>query len=69
MILARLLSIGLALLLLAALPATASAEPCRNEDFRGASYIVCSFDPAKEDVRIVWRKVDGQPYRLSFIHI
>jgi uncharacterized protein YigE (DUF2233 family) len=53
----------LTVLLLAALPAAASAEPCRDVPFRGASYIVCSFDPAKEDVRIVWRGQDGRPYR------
>jgi uncharacterized protein YigE (DUF2233 family) len=43
--------------------ATAHAAPCRSESFRGASYIVCSFDLAKDDVRITWRDGDGRPYR------
>jgi uncharacterized protein YigE (DUF2233 family) len=43
--------------------ATAHAGPCRNESFRNASYIVCSFDLAKDDVRIAWRNGDGRPYR------
>ena len=59
----RLFPLALTILLLAALPASASAEPCRDVPFRGASYIVCSFNPAKEDVRIVWRGEDGRPYR------
>ena len=59
----RLLPLVLAILLLAAAPTAASAESCRNEAFRGASYIVCSFDPSKDDLRIVWRQADGRPYR------
>jgi len=59
---ARLLQLGLAIVLLAGTPGVAFAEPCRNETFRGASYIVCSFDPAKEDLRIVWRGEDGRPF-------
>jgi uncharacterized protein YigE (DUF2233 family) len=42
---------------------TAHAEPCRSESFRGASYVVCSFDPSKDDLRIYWRGDDGKPYR------
>ena len=41
----------------------AQAEPCRYRSFEGASYIVCSFDPTKEDLRIFWRGNDGKPYR------
>ncbi len=41
----------------------AQAEPCRYKPFEGASYIVCSFDPTKEDLRIFWRDKDGKPYR------
>lgn len=59
----RLLPLVLAILLLAAVPVAASAESCRNEAFRGAAYIVCSFDPSKDDLRIVWRQADGRPYR------
>jgi uncharacterized protein YigE (DUF2233 family) len=41
----------------------AKAKACRNEAFEGASYIVCRFDASKEDLRIVWRNGDGEPYR------
>jgi uncharacterized protein YigE (DUF2233 family) len=44
-------------------PGTAHGEPCRNESFEGASYIVCSFDLTKDDLRIYWRRDDGRPYR------
>jgi len=57
----RLLPLSFIVLLLAS--ATANAEPCRDEAYRGASYVVCSFDPSKEDVRIVWQGDDGRPYR------
>lgn len=30
----------------------AQAESCRSESFEGASYIVCSFDLTKDDLRI-----------------
>jgi uncharacterized protein YigE (DUF2233 family) len=41
----------------------AQAEPCRNISFKGAAYIVCSFNLAKDDLRMVWRDSDGKPYR------
>ena len=31
--------------------------------FEGASYIVCSFDLTKDELRIYWRGDDGKPYR------
>ncbi len=51
---------ALAVLLLAA--ASAVADPCRSEDFEGASYTVCSFDLTKSDVRIFWQDGKGEPY-------
>lgn len=42
---------------------TAQAQPCRSQSFKGASYIVCSFDPSKDELRIYWRDEDGKPYR------
>jgi uncharacterized protein YigE (DUF2233 family) len=39
------------------------AASCRIESFKGASYIVCSFNPTKDDLRIYWRDDDGKPYR------
>ena len=53
---------AVALLCLAA-PGAAQAEPCRSEPFEGASYIVCSFDVTKDDLRIFWRDDEGVPYR------
>jgi uncharacterized protein YigE (DUF2233 family) len=38
------------------------AEPCRSETYGDNAYIVCSFDVAKTDLRLFWRKADGAPY-------
>ena len=61
----RLLLLGLAIILLAeaGTPDAAFAESCRNESLRGAAYIVCRFDPTKDDLRILWKGRDGRPYR------
>lgn len=61
----RLILLGFAIALLAGgfLPDAARAEPCRNESYRGAAYVVCRFDPTKDDLRIVWKGPDGSPYR------
>ncbi len=61
--LSRLVQLAVAVLALALGAHTAFAEPCRGQSFRGASYIVCTFDPSKADMRIVWRAPDGRPYR------
>jgi uncharacterized protein YigE (DUF2233 family) len=53
----------LAILLWLAACGTAQAASCRSKDFEGASYIVCSFDPAKEELRTSWRSSNGKPYR------
>jgi uncharacterized protein YigE (DUF2233 family) len=42
---------------------TATAKPCRSESFEGASYIVCSFDPTKDNLRLFWLRDGGKPYR------
>jgi len=42
---------------------TAHAESCRSESFKGASYIVCSIDPTKDELRIYWRGGGDKPYR------
>jgi uncharacterized protein YigE (DUF2233 family) len=57
--------IGLCLAILLCLVAcgTAEAASCRSKDFEGASYIVCSFDAAKEELRTFWRSSNGKPYR------
>ena len=51
------------ILLWLAAPGAVHAEPCRSQSFKGASYIVCSFDPSKQDLRIFWQGEDGEPYR------
>jgi uncharacterized protein YigE (DUF2233 family) len=56
-------SLRAVVLLWLAAPVAAQAEPCRSESFSGASYIVCSFDLTKEDLRIFWRGGDRKPYR------
>ena len=39
-----------------------AAEPCRSETFEGTAYTVCSFDPAKDDLRMFWGNGEGAPY-------
>ena len=58
-----LLRLGIALLALLTASGTASAEPCREMRFSGASYIVCTFGPQSDDIRLFWRGADGHPYR------
>jgi uncharacterized protein YigE (DUF2233 family) len=57
---------GLAILLnivgLLFTPHAASAG-CRNERFEDMPYIVCSFDLAKDDLRMFWRNGEGKPHR------
>jgi uncharacterized protein YigE (DUF2233 family) len=53
----------LAILLCLAACGTAQAASCRSKTFEGASYIVCSFDPTKEELRTFWRSDNGKPYR------
>ena len=52
-----------AVLLSLTLPASVHAEPCRSQSFSGASYLVCSFDLTRDDLRTYWRRDDGQSYR------
>jgi uncharacterized protein YigE (DUF2233 family) len=40
----------------------AVAEPCRSESFESAAYIVCSFDPGMDDIRMFWGNAEGKPY-------
>lgn len=43
--------------------AEAATSGCRNENFEESSFIVCSFDPRVDDLRIFWRDDEGAPYR------
>ena len=58
----RLIQLG-AVLLLCLGPRAAHAEPCRDQPFKGSSYIVCSFDLTKDELRMFWLGGDGKPYR------
>jgi uncharacterized protein YigE (DUF2233 family) len=57
----RVFSSVCAALFLAAGPA--SADSCRSESFEGADYTVCSFDLAKDDLRLFWKDSAGAPYK------
>jgi uncharacterized protein YigE (DUF2233 family) len=59
----RAITIGVTTLLWVAAPTTATADPCRSESFKGASYIVCSFDPTKDNLRLFWLRDGSKPYR------
>ena len=59
----RLASIGLVLVAVAATGGAAEAEACRNAQFERARYIVCTFDPGRDDVRLYWRGADGRAFR------
>lgn len=51
-----------ALFLVTSQPATAAYPDCRSETFEGTRYTVCSFDPAKTDLRVFWGDAQGKPY-------
>ncbi len=55
------IAFGAAMLLVP--PRADGADSCRTQAFDGDSYIVCSFDLARETVRTYWLGADGQPYR------
>jgi uncharacterized protein YigE (DUF2233 family) len=59
----RLVQLCAVALLSLSVPGVAYAEPCRSQSFGVASYIVCSFDLTREDLRTYWRRDDGKPYR------
>ncbi len=59
----RLFQLCLVVLALAGPASAAKAETCRDWRFGAASYIVCTFDPAKDDMRLFWQKPNGRPYR------
>jgi uncharacterized protein YigE (DUF2233 family) len=44
-------------------PAAAHGEPCRAQSFSGTSYLVCSFDLTRDELRTYWRRDNGKPYR------
>lgn len=57
------LSLAVVLAALTGASSEVLADACRNETFRNTRYIVCTFDPTKDDLRLFWRDRDGRPYR------
>jgi uncharacterized protein YigE (DUF2233 family) len=47
---------------MAACSAPALAAPCEKTTYAGGDYIVCRFDPAKDDIRLFLNGEDGEPY-------
>lgn len=41
----------------------ALAQDCERETFEEASYIVCTLEPGKADLRLFWKDAHGEPYR------
>jgi uncharacterized protein YigE (DUF2233 family) len=41
----------------------AAAQHCAPEQFGGDGYIVCTVDPAAQDLRLFWQEGDDGPYR------
>jgi uncharacterized protein YigE (DUF2233 family) len=55
--------VALAILLFLACESGSSAwGECAPKAFDGASYIVCAFDPARDDIRLFWKGGDDRPY-------
>ena len=57
------LQLSLAWLMFVCAAGAAQAAPCRDARFERARYIVCSFDPAEDDLRLYWRGQDGRALR------
>ena len=39
-----------------------AASACSDKSYEGASYIVCSFDVRRDELRLFWRDGSGKPY-------
>ncbi|MEZ2128821.1 MULTISPECIES: phosphodiester glycosidase family protein [unclassified Sinorhizobium] len=44
-------------------PQTALAQHCEQDTFEEASYVVCTLEPGKADLRLFWKNAQGEPYR------
>lgn len=44
-------------------PQTAEAEGCSRDAYDGNGFIVCTIDPATDDLRLFLNDADGMPYR------
>ncbi|MHA1516988.1 MAG: phosphodiester glycosidase family protein, partial [Alphaproteobacteria bacterium] len=59
----RFLQLSLVGLTLLGAASAAHAEDCRDARFDRARYIVCTFDPAEDELRLYWRGQDGRALR------
>ncbi|MBB4289820.1 uncharacterized protein YigE (DUF2233 family) [Rhizobium leguminosarum] len=41
----------------------ADAQPCEQQTFEEAKYVVCTLEPGKADLRLFWKNANGAPYR------
>jgi uncharacterized protein YigE (DUF2233 family) len=56
------LLVGASAALFAAPAAAQSGGPCAPTRFDGTSYVVCSFDARRDDIRLFWKGSDNQVY-------
>jgi uncharacterized protein YigE (DUF2233 family) len=47
---------------LACVCAAPAVAACVPENFDGAKFTVCAFDPRHEEIRLFWKGADGRPY-------
>ncbi|MEM9027063.1 MAG: phosphodiester glycosidase family protein [Pseudomonadota bacterium] len=43
-------------------PSWATDTPCQRLSYAGSAYTVCSFDPAKAEISVHWRRGNGKPF-------
>jgi uncharacterized protein YigE (DUF2233 family) len=41
----------------------APAQPCEEQTFQEAKFIVCTTTPGRDDLRLFWKNARGEPYR------
>lgn len=42
---------------------SALAQPCKQETFEEAGYIVCTLESGKDNLQLFWKDAHGEPYR------
>jgi uncharacterized protein YigE (DUF2233 family) len=59
------LALAAALLFVTAIAALqpALAQPCEEQTFEEAKFIVCTATPGRDDLRLFWKDAHGEPYR------
>jgi len=59
----RALAALLAVIGILATPAWTQAQPCAEQRFENAGYVVCTIDPSTADLRLFWKNAEDEPYR------